>query len=159
MALSSLTPWLHSLLAGIDVASIKNPGVEAREARDKQLQLKSRGSGPERLAESSAALQRKSQLYERLARGDVDDEDERYEVSASAGPASFVQMGIASSRGPCCHKLSRAMCCLPQSLQQQLHRVQGVFGVWGLGYNTHQQWCDGHTLVVCQLSLLLCVSQ
>lgn len=66
--------------AGIDVASIKNPGVEAREARDKQLQLKTTGSGAERLAESSAALQRKAQLYERLARGEDDDEQERYEV-------------------------------------------------------------------------------
>lgn len=88
--MSGLEPTLRSAvfalssrfhLAGIDVASIKNPGVEAREARDKQLQLKTRGDGQERLAESSAALQRKSQLYERLVRGDVDDEDEKYEVS------------------------------------------------------------------------------
>jgi hypothetical protein len=70
--------------AGIDVASIKNPGVEAREARDKQLQLKSTGSGAERLAESSAALQRKAHLYERLARGDEDDEHEKYEVGGEA---------------------------------------------------------------------------
>jgi hypothetical protein len=82
------------LLAGIDVASIKNPGVEAREARDKQLQLKSTGSGTERLAESSAALQRKAQLYERLARGEEDDEHERYEVSRvlQTSTASWKQM-------------------------------------------------------------------
>uniref|UniRef100_A0A383VA82 Uncharacterized protein n=1 Tax=Tetradesmus obliquus TaxID=3088 RepID=A0A383VA82_TETOB len=77
--------------AGIDVASIKNPGVEAREARDKQLQLKSTGSGAERLAESSAALQRKAQLYERLARGDEDDEHERYEVEFWRKGASHQQ--------------------------------------------------------------------
>eukprot|EP00878_Enallax_costatus_P043667 GHUV01051711.1.p1 GENE.GHUV01051711.1~~GHUV01051711.1.p1 ORF type:complete len:160 (-),score=24.88 GHUV01051711.1:201-680(-) len=72
----------HSLPrpAGVDVASIKNPGVEAREAQDKQLQLKSRGEGQERLAESTAALQRKSELYQRLAKGEVDDDDEKYEV-------------------------------------------------------------------------------
>jgi hypothetical protein len=72
-------------LAGIDVSSIKNPGVEAREARDRQLQLKSTGSGAERLAESNAALQRKAQLYERLARGDEDDEHEKYEVGGEEG--------------------------------------------------------------------------
>eukprot|EP00882_Tetradesmus_deserticola_P014383 GHRQ01015295.1.p1 GENE.GHRQ01015295.1~~GHRQ01015295.1.p1 ORF type:complete len:249 (+),score=73.58 GHRQ01015295.1:275-1021(+) len=66
--------------AGVDVASIKNPGVEAREARDKQLQLKITGSGSERLAESSAALQHKALLYERLARGEEDDDHEKYEV-------------------------------------------------------------------------------
>eukprot|EP00879_Flechtneria_rotunda_P004695 GHRR01004959.1.p1 GENE.GHRR01004959.1~~GHRR01004959.1.p1 ORF type:complete len:282 (+),score=121.16 GHRR01004959.1:1188-2033(+) len=65
--------------AGIDVASIKNPGVEAREAHDRQLQLKGQGQGPERLAESSVALQRKAQLYDRLARRDVDDGNQ-YEV-------------------------------------------------------------------------------
>lgn len=66
---------------GIDVASIKNPGVEAREARDKQLQLKTRGEGQERFDESSAALQRKSQLYQRLSKGAVQDDDEKYEVN------------------------------------------------------------------------------
>eukprot|EP00775_Hariotina_reticulata_P005840 gene5840-6081_t len=68
--------------AGIDVSSIRNPGVEAREARDKQLQLKSTGEGPERLAESSTALQRKAQLYDRMVRGEgLDDDDhDKYEV-------------------------------------------------------------------------------
>lgn len=72
------------MTAGIDVASIKNPGVEAREARDKALQLKTRGEGQERLAESSAALERKSQLYDRSAKGQVDDDDEKYEVCMSS---------------------------------------------------------------------------
>jgi hypothetical protein len=81
-----LVPHSHSSCcpAGIDVASIKNKGVEAREARDRELALKSGGSSRERLAESSAALERKAELYERLAAqggtGD-DDQDEQYEVS------------------------------------------------------------------------------
>lgn len=69
--------------AGIDVASIKNKGVEAREARDKALALKTTGTATERLAESSAALERKAALYDRLAAqgGTGDDEqDERFEV-------------------------------------------------------------------------------
>jgi hypothetical protein len=88
MQCPALRHFLLAILAGIDVASIKNPGVEAREARDKQLQLKTTGSGAERLAESSAALQRKAQLYERLARGEEDDEQERYEVSLPANTAA-----------------------------------------------------------------------
>lgn len=79
-------PHTHSSCcpAGIDVASIKNKGVEAREARDRELALKSGGSSRERLAESSAALERKAALYERLAAqgGTGDDgQDEQYEVS------------------------------------------------------------------------------
>lgn len=72
-----------AIAAGIDVASIKNKGVEAREARDRALALESNGSGAERLAESRAALQRKAALYDRLAAqgGTGDDEqDEKYEV-------------------------------------------------------------------------------
>jgi len=68
---------------GIDVSALRNKGVEAREARDRALTLQHTGSGPERLAESSAALQRKAALYDRLAArggGEDDEEDDRYEV-------------------------------------------------------------------------------
>lgn len=75
---------LSSQHPGIDVASIKNKGVEEREARDRAQQQRSVGSGPERLAESAAALQRKAALYDRLAAQGGGDEDEngddRYEV-------------------------------------------------------------------------------
>jgi hypothetical protein len=69
--------------SGIDVSSIKNKGVEAREARDRAAAVKATGTGPERLAESAAALERKAALYERLAAqggaGD-DEQDDKYEV-------------------------------------------------------------------------------
>lgn len=58
----------------------RNAGVDARDARDK-LQLKATGEGAERLAESQAALARKAQLYEKLARGEQQDDEEKYEVS------------------------------------------------------------------------------
>jgi hypothetical protein len=83
-----LSSSLAAATAGIDVASIKNKGVEAREARDRALALKSSGTGSERLAESSAALERKAALYEMLAaQGGTgnDDQDERFEVSRKAG--------------------------------------------------------------------------
>jgi hypothetical protein len=83
--------------AGIDVASIKNKGVEAREARDKALALKSSGSGRERLEESRAALQRKAALYDRLAAqgGTGDDEqDERYEVGGAWTAAGSRERGV-----------------------------------------------------------------
>jgi hypothetical protein len=71
---------------GIDVSSIKNKGVEAREARDRAAAAKASGTGPERLAESSAALARKAALYDRLAAqggaGD-DQQDDKYEVGRS----------------------------------------------------------------------------
>eukprot|EP00877_Chromochloris_zofingiensis_P012125 jgi/Chrzof1/7166/Cz02g13160.t1 len=68
--------------AGPSMASIiqrRNAGVDARDARDK-LQLKATGEGAERLAESQAALARKAQLYEKLARGEQQDDEEKYEV-------------------------------------------------------------------------------
>jgi hypothetical protein len=59
--------------------ALSNAGVAARAARDEQQRAAS-GSGPQRLADSAAALERKAALYERLARGEVEDEAERYEV-------------------------------------------------------------------------------
>jgi hypothetical protein len=61
--------------------AISNPGVAARDSKDR-LQLKPSGTGADRLAESQAALERKAALYEKLARGDVDDDSEKYEVGA-----------------------------------------------------------------------------
>lgn len=54
----------------------KNAGVAQRDARDRQ-EIK---TASDRLSESRAALERKAALYERLARGEVDDEDDKYEV-------------------------------------------------------------------------------
>lgn len=54
----------------------KNAGVSQRDARDRQ-DVK---TASDRLGESRAALERKAALYERLARGEVDDEDDKYEV-------------------------------------------------------------------------------
>lgn len=57
-----------------------NPGVAERAHADKLELKKTTGEGAERMAASAAALERKAALYERLARGEVDDEDRAYEV-------------------------------------------------------------------------------
>ncbi|GLC72113.1 hypothetical protein PLESTF_001205300 [Pleodorina starrii] len=54
----------------------RNAGVEERDRRDR-LEVKSTA---DRIGECYAALERKAQLYEKLARGEVDDDDEQYEV-------------------------------------------------------------------------------
>ncbi|EFN53927.1 hypothetical protein CHLNCDRAFT_58391 [Chlorella variabilis] len=54
----------------------KNAGVGDRDQRDR-LALK---TTTDRLSESRAALEKKAALYDRLARGEVDDEDDKYEV-------------------------------------------------------------------------------
>ncbi|KAL4431730.1 hypothetical protein ABPG77_002946 [Micractinium sp. CCAP 211/92] len=54
----------------------KNAGVTQRDARDRQ-EIK---TASDRLSESRAALERKAALYERLARGEVEAEDDKYEV-------------------------------------------------------------------------------
>lgn len=65
--------------AGIDIGEIigpRNAGVEARDARDK-LHVK---SATDRMAECYAALERKAEVYNRLAQGRALDEDLVYEV-------------------------------------------------------------------------------
>ncbi|PNW75356.1 hypothetical protein CHLRE_12g523800v5 [Chlamydomonas reinhardtii] len=54
----------------------RNTGVEERDRRDK-LEVKTTA---DRVGECYAALERKAQLYEKLARGELDDEGEQYEV-------------------------------------------------------------------------------
>ncbi|KAI3431435.1 hypothetical protein D9Q98_004487 [Chlorella vulgaris] len=54
----------------------KNAGVGLRDERDR-LEVK---TATDKLGESRAALERKAALYDRLARGEVDDEDAIYEV-------------------------------------------------------------------------------
>ncbi|KAL4440396.1 hypothetical protein ABPG75_003397 [Micractinium tetrahymenae] len=66
----------------------KNAGVAQRDARDRQ-EIK---ANLDRLSESRAALERKAALYERLARGKVEDDDEKYEVD-------FLMKGGASGDG------------------------------------------------------------
>ncbi|CAA6665279.1 unnamed protein product [Spirodela intermedia] len=56
-----------------DVFSRKNSGVESRANRDK-LELKSASDG----SASYAALEKKAELYEKLCRGELPDEDEVY---------------------------------------------------------------------------------
>ncbi|XP_024030925.1 uncharacterized protein At4g18257 isoform X2 [Morus notabilis] len=55
-----------------DPLSAKNSGVEARALKDK-LQLKAEKDG----SASYAALERKAELYEKLARGELSDEEEK----------------------------------------------------------------------------------
>ncbi|GLI58636.1 hypothetical protein VaNZ11_000373 [Volvox africanus] len=65
--------------SGLNVAAFmkgRNAGVEDRDRKDK-LEVKSTA---DRMGECYAALERKAQLYEKLARGEVEDDDEHYEV-------------------------------------------------------------------------------
>ncbi|KAG2453535.1 hypothetical protein HYH02_001754 [Chlamydomonas schloesseri] len=64
----------------------RNTGVEERDRRDR-LEVKTTA---DRVGECYAALERKAQLYEKLARGELDDDAEQYEVDflrkGTAGP-------------------------------------------------------------------------
>ncbi|CAM6055555.1 unnamed protein product [Sphagnum tenellum] len=60
----------------IDAFSKKNSGVEERASRDK-LQLKAVKDG----SESYAALEKKAELYDKLLRGEVSDEEEKEKYS------------------------------------------------------------------------------
>lgn len=65
--------------AGIDVSGIlerRNAGVEARNAKD-NLSYK---TDKDKLNDSYAALERKAELYDKLARGQYDDDEEQYNV-------------------------------------------------------------------------------
>ncbi|KAK9916134.1 hypothetical protein WJX75_009035 [Coccomyxa subellipsoidea] len=64
--------------AGIDLSehARKNAGVEERDCHDKE-QIKTPAA---RLAESYSALERKAKLYDKLASGQHDDEDDLYNV-------------------------------------------------------------------------------
>ena len=64
--------------------AVSNPGVASRDHKDR-LELKPTGTGADRLAESQAALERKAALYEKLAKGEVEHEAEKYEVGAQWG--------------------------------------------------------------------------
>lgn len=59
-------------ISPLDPFSAKNSGVEARAHKDK-LQLKAEKDG----SASYAALERKAELYEKLARGELSDEEEK----------------------------------------------------------------------------------
>lgn len=66
--------------AGVDVHELlgkRNAGVSERDAKDR-LSLKS--TTGDRALECYEALSRKAELYERLARGEMHDDDEGYEV-------------------------------------------------------------------------------
>jgi hypothetical protein len=66
---------------GVDVSEIAgraNPGVERRAAADKLELKRTTGEGAPRLAAAAEGLARKAALYERLARGEVRDEEDRY---------------------------------------------------------------------------------
>ncbi|KAI8472018.1 MAG: hypothetical protein J3K34DRAFT_458019 [Monoraphidium minutum] len=68
--------------AGLDVSQLvgrSNAGVAERANADR-LALKTTGASAERVAEAAAALRRKAELYEKLARGEAHDEGEAYEV-------------------------------------------------------------------------------
>lgn len=65
--------------AGIDVSGIlerRNAGVEERDARD-NLSYK---TDKDRLNDSYSALERKAQLYDKLSKGQYDDDEEQYNV-------------------------------------------------------------------------------
>ncbi|KAI5079765.1 hypothetical protein GOP47_0005244 [Adiantum capillus-veneris] len=75
---------LHRSLKKTDTFYKKNTGVEERANRDK-LQLKAETDG----SASYAALEKKAQLYEKLARGELSDEDEREKYSVD-----FLRKGL-----------------------------------------------------------------
>ncbi|GIL70768.1 hypothetical protein Vretimale_3851 [Volvox reticuliferus] len=82
--------------AGLNVAAFmkgRNAGVEERDRRDK-LEIKSTA---DRVGECYAALERKAQLYEKLARGEIEDDDEHYEVDflrkTNEGPSGRPGLG------------------------------------------------------------------
>lgn len=60
----------------VDVLSKKNSGVEDRASRDK-LQLKASKDG----VDSYAALEKKAELYDKLTRGELPDEEEKEKYS------------------------------------------------------------------------------
>ncbi|KAG2498973.1 hypothetical protein HYH03_003160 [Edaphochlamys debaryana] len=65
--------------SGFNVAALlqrKNAGVEERDKKDRS-EVK---TAADRVGECYAALERKAQLYEKLARGDIGDEEDKYEV-------------------------------------------------------------------------------
>ncbi|GFR43914.1 hypothetical protein Agub_g5048 [Astrephomene gubernaculifera] len=65
--------------SGLDVGALmkrRNAGVEERDRKDR-LEVKTTA---DRVGECYAALERKAQLYEKLARGEVEDEEDQFEV-------------------------------------------------------------------------------
>eukprot|EP00887_Chlorella_sp_A99_P002345 scaffold10.g2345.t1 len=72
----------------------RNAGVEARDAADRQ-ELR---TSAQRLGDSRAALERKAALYDKLERGEAEDEDERYEVDFALKPP-LDTAGIAAGSG------------------------------------------------------------
>lgn len=75
---------LHRSRKKIDSFGNKNVGVEERAKRDK-LQLKAETDG----SASYAALEKKAQLYDRLVRGEIPDEEEREKYSVD-----FLRKGL-----------------------------------------------------------------
>lgn len=77
--------------AGIDVSGIlerRNAGVEERDARD-NLSYK---TDKDRLNDSYSALERKAQLYDKLSKGQYDDDEEQYNVDFLAKGFTTDQM-------------------------------------------------------------------
>ncbi|KAF6149588.1 hypothetical protein GIB67_011197 [Kingdonia uniflora] len=69
-----------------DVFSHKNSGVDSRAHRDK-LELKAEKDG----SNSYAALEKKAELYDKLARGELPDEEEKEKYCVDFFSKSFVQ--------------------------------------------------------------------
>ncbi len=63
----------------MDLLKGSNAGVHARSEKDR-LAIKGTPDDPDRESEVRAALERKAALYEKLARGEVEDGGDRYEV-------------------------------------------------------------------------------
>ncbi|EFJ51105.1 hypothetical protein VOLCADRAFT_88415 [Volvox carteri f. nagariensis] len=97
--------------SGLNVAALmkgRNAGVEERDKKDR-LEVKSTA---DRIGECYAALERKAQLYEKLARGEVEDDEDQYEVdflrkgeegpsgrSRSDGPLDSMLEAVSGSGG------------------------------------------------------------
>ncbi|MCO5548319.1 hypothetical protein L7F22_001776 [Adiantum nelumboides] len=75
---------VHRSRKKMDAFSKQNTGVEERANRDK-LQLKAENDG----SASYAALEKKAQLYEKLVRGELSDEDDREKYSVD-----FLRKGL-----------------------------------------------------------------
>lgn len=117
--------------AGIDVGGLlarSNRGVEARDARDKAaLQTPATQA-----AQSYAALEQKAALYDKLARGELDDNEERYEVDflrkgdwCDAGP-SGQRHGDGQEAGPAGRPAAAAAAGAIDSAGEAVLRSRGL---------------------------------
>lgn len=77
-------------ISGNDSFSSKNSGVDARAAKDK-LELKAVKDG----AASYAALERKAELYDKLVRGELSDEEDQEKYCVD-----FFRKGLAQNESP-----------------------------------------------------------